>query len=122
MANRVTAAEVLAIMDDVVLTDAQVAPYITGANAIVNEALGTGTSDILKEVERWMAAHMIAVTRERQAKKEGAGGASIEYAGEFGAGLRSTSYGQMVLALDTTGAMAALAGQKMVVYAVKSFD
>ena len=122
MANRVTAAEVLAIMDNVVLSDALVGGYITGAHTLVNEALGTGTTDILKEIERWLSAHLIAVTRERQAKKEGAGGASIEYTGDYGSGLSSTSYGQMVMAMDTTGAMAALSGKTASTYAITSFD
>jgi hypothetical protein len=121
MAVRVTATEVLEVLDGSTLTDAQVNPYITSANVMVNAALGTGTTDILKEIERWLAAHMITVTRERQAKSEGAGGANITYSEIFGEGLKSTNYGQMVLNLDTTGAMASLGGKAATIYAIPSF-
>lgn len=121
MAVRVTATDVKQILDDSTLEDAIVNTYITGANALVNAALGTGTTDLLKEIERWMAAHMIAVTRERLAYKEAAGSAMITYVGEFKGGLDSSPYGQMVKTLDTTGAMAALDKKPASVYAVKSF-
>ena len=122
MAVRVTEAEVKSIMDEVTVTDLDIATYIIGANALVNSVLGTGTTDILKEIERWLTAHLMACTRERMAKKEGAGGAVIEYTGEGGQGLSSTSYGQVVKMLDTTGAMAALDKKKVSIYAIKSFD
>jgi hypothetical protein len=121
---RVTATEVKEILDDSALTDAQVNPYITGANIMVTQVLtnsGLGT-DVLKEIERWLAAHMITVTRERTAKREAAGGASIEYTGEWGQNLTSTSYGQMVMTLDTTGAMAALGGKTASTFAIPSFE
>jgi hypothetical protein len=122
MAVRVTATEVKEILDDTTLLDAQVNPYITSANIMVNEVIGTGTTDILKEIERWLTAHMITVTRERQASREEAGGARIDYVGAFGEGLKSTSYGQMVLALDTTNAFASLAGKAASIYAIPSFE
>lgn len=122
MAVRVTATEVKEVLDNSTLTDAQVNPYITSANTLVNAALGTGTTDLLKEIERWLAAHMITITRERQAKSEGAGGASITYSESFGDGLGSTTYGQMVLSLDTTGAMAGLGGKVAKVFAIPNFD
>jgi len=122
MAVRVTAAEVKAILEDTELTDLVVETYITGANTLVNSVLGTGTTDLLKEIERWLTAHMIKSTQERIAKKEEAGGAKIEYEGVFGAGLSSTPYGQMVLTLDATGLMASLSGKTVKIYAIKSFD
>jgi hypothetical protein len=64
---------------------------------------------------------MITVTRERMAKKEGAGGASIEYVGNYGEGLSSTPYGQMVMILDTTGAMASLALKQVKITSITSF-
>lgn len=122
---RVTADEVKEILDNTSLTDPIIEAYITGANALVNKTFETGTSpgtDLLKEIERWLTAHMISCTRERMAKKEGAGGAYIEYTGQYGENLSSTSYGQMVLTLDSTGQMAALAGKKASITAIKSFD
>lgn len=118
--GRVTATEVKAILDDSALSDPIVDTYILGANALVTENLaGTSMSaDLLKEIERWVAAHLISVTRERQAKKEGAGGASIEYTGEWGTGLSGSSYGQMAMTLDYTGTLSSLDKKKVVLYAV----
>jgi hypothetical protein len=86
--GRVTATEVKAIMDGVTLADAVIDSYIIGANTIVTDNLGSSTLSVamLKEIERWLAAHLVAITRERTAKKEGAGGASIEYTGDWGEG------------------------------------
>lgn len=111
---RVTPAEVLVIMDNVTLDEAIVNSYIIGANAMVTDIFGTSSlvETTLKEIERWVSAHLIAVTRERMAKKEGAGGAFIEYAGSFGEGLQSTTFGQTAIALDYTGTLAALSLKK----------
>jgi hypothetical protein len=121
MAARTTAAEVKDIIDTD-LTDPVIDSYIAGASALVTQVLGTETSlsdEIKEEIERWLTAHMIATTKERVAKREGAGGANIEYAGEFGKGLESTSYGQMVLTLDTSGKMSALASRAASIFAVE---
>ena len=122
MAARVVYTDIQAILDETDLTESQIAPYIVSANIMVNNVLGTGTTDILKEIERWLTAHMIVITRERQAIKEGAEGANIEYTGKFGDALNSTSYGQMVLQLDSTGAMAALVKKDISIYAITSFE
>lgn len=122
MAARVTAADVKGILDNTTLTDNEILVYVTSANTLVNTALGTGTTDILKEIERWLTAHLIACTRERQAKKEEAGTAKVEYTGIYMAGLHSTSYGQMVLTMDTTGVLSALMGKAVKVHAITSFE
>ena len=71
------------ILDDTELSDPILTSYITGANTFVTGVLsGEGLSTaLLAEIERWIAAHMIASTRERMAEKEGAGGAEIKYTG-----------------------------------------
>lgn len=122
MAVRVTEADVRAILDDTSLTDPQILAYITSANTLVNSVLGTGTTNTLFEIERWFTAHMIATTRERMAKKEAAGGASIEYIGEYKEALASTPYGQMVMLLDTSGLMITLFGKSAKIFAIPSFD
>lgn len=118
---RVTATEVKGIIDTD-LTDAAVEVYITSANVMVDSVLGTGTTDLLKEVERWLSAHMIAITKERQEKSVEAGGASVNYSGRFGDMLQSTTYGQTVLMLDITGKFANLGGHRPKIIAIKSFD
>jgi len=121
MAVRTTGTLVKEIIETT-LTTTQIDPYILGANAMVTDVLGTSTipETTLAEIERWITAHLVCVTKERQAKKEGAGGASIEYAGDFGSGLQSTSYGQTAIALDYTGALAQIANgrRKAKMYAI----
>jgi hypothetical protein len=114
------------ILDETSLGYSILSAYINSANVFVTAALtGKGLSDaVLTEIEKWMAAHMITVTRERVAKEEGAGGAYIKYAGEWGAGLASTSYGQMAINLDTSNTLQAMSDGKRTATsrAIISFD
>ena len=114
------------ILDDTELSDSILTSYINGANTFVTGVLsGEGLSTaLLTEIERWIAAHMIASTRERMAEKEGAGGAEIKYTGKWGEGLRSTSYGQMAIGLDTSGTLEAMSDGKLParMVAITSFD
>ena len=118
MANRVTPAEVLEIMPaNTTLTLVTIAPFITGANTFVTDLLiDLLTDETLKEIERWLAAHMATVVRERLSKEAGAGGAYIKYAGEWGQELASTQYGQMVLMLDTSNTLRNLKDGKKQAY------
>lgn len=88
-----------------------VTSYINSANVFVTAVLGSKglSTALMAEIERWLAAHMITSTIERQAKQEEAGGASITYAGDWGAGLLSTSYGQTAVAMDTSLTLASIA-------------
>lgn len=113
--GRVSAVEVIAIMaESDALTTTVVDAYIASSTVFITEAFDgvTISDDLLKEIERWFTAHMIASTRERVSKKEGAGGASIEYAIEVGMGMKGTQYGQTAIAIDTTGTLAILADEK----------
>lgn len=105
------ASEVRSIMDEIDLTDPDVEVYIGAANEMVNQTLSGISDNLKKECERFLAAHMIASTRVRMAKKEGAGGAYIEYAGQYGENLSSTSYGQMAMTLDPSGRLMQLSGK-----------
>jgi len=120
---RVTVDEVKVILDNTELTDPQVQSFIDGANALINEAFSSTTlgAAILKEIERYTSAHLISVTRERMALKEGAGGAFITYTGTYGAGFDSTGYGQTAIAFDTTGTLAALGGKGVKTFAVPGY-
>ncbi|MBU0973858.1 MAG: hypothetical protein KKC20_24685 [Proteobacteria bacterium] len=120
----VTVDEVKSILDDSSLSDVVITSFITGASAMVTSALGTATisAALHKELERYVAAHLISVTRERMASKEGAGGASIEYTGTYGMGLSASSYGQMAVTMDTTGKLAALGGKTVSIQAIKGYD
>lgn len=107
MANRATEEEVLEILPaNTTLTEDTIFPYISSANVFVTSSLEGKLSDsVLKEIEKWLSAHMATVARERLSKEAGAGGAYIKYAGEWGAELSSTQYGQMVLMLDTSNTL-----------------
>jgi hypothetical protein len=123
---RTTVDEVKNILDDTSLGDAIITAYIDDANVYVTDVLtGKGLStDMMTKIEKWLTAHMITITRERIAKEEGAGGAYIKYAGEWGAGLSSSPYGQMAINLDSSNTLLALAEGKRTATsrAVVSFD
>ena len=122
---RTTASEVKKIIDTDLDTSV-VDVYISSASEVVTNVLGSDTSlsDTLKKnIEMWLAAHLIASTREQQIQKAGAGGANVTYQGVTGKGLEATLYGQQVLAMDTTGKMAAtIAKQKASLIAITSFS
>lgn len=111
---------------DTSLGDGVLWTFINAANLIVTEHLGSETSlsdEKRKEIERWLAAHMLASTREQQAQTEEVDKAAITYQGRTGLGLDSTFYGQQVKILDTTGILAEVLGKrKATLYAVTSFS
>jgi RNA-binding protein YhbY len=111
---RTTVDKVMEILDDTELDEDIIESYINSANVFITASLGTkGLGDsLLAEIERWLAAHMIVTTRERQAIQEQAGTAMIKWAGKWGEGLLGTTYGQTVIALDTTGTLLAIAKGK----------
>lgn len=123
MAVRTTAAEVQAIIETS-LTETQIDAIIVSSNVYVTARLGSTTlsDEVLKEIERWMTAHMIASGKERQAEQEEAGPAKIKYAGKTGLGLQSTSYGQMCLSLDTTGELAKESRRPISIQALSSLE
>lgn len=107
----VTKEEVKKILDpDIVIEDDAINAFILGAVAITDGALsGSGLSaSILLEIQRWLSAHLISSTVERMAAQEEAGTAKIKYTGTYGMALNSTTYGQMAISLDSTGALSNL--------------
>lgn len=106
MATRATEAMVKEIIDTD-LTAEQVTPFLIAANTMVTDLL-TGesyTTLTLKEIERWLAAHFVAV-RDPQITKEKIGDAQADYEGKTGMGLQSTRYGQQVMILEHHGILA----------------
>jgi len=123
---RTTAAKVQAIIKETI-SETTIDAFIAGATLLLDEVFEDETDlddDLIAEIERWLTAHMLASTDfARVAKKEGAGGASIEYTGQWGKNLESTPYGQQALALDPSGKlMAATARRAVMIEAVTSFD
>lgn len=123
MANRTTNVDVLTIMNSS-LTGTQVDGFITIANRMVTDNLAGESSfgdDELAEIEKWLTAHLISITKERQVRAETVGDVRVEFTGKFGDGLKMTTYGQMVLVLDSSGILASMGKQKASTYAVTSF-
>jgi len=100
---RVTDNEVKEIID----TDlSSLTPFIGAANQLVDGITGLSAAE-LKEIERWLAAHFVAI-RDQRTAKDNTGDSSHTYGGKTGMGLDFTAYGQMVKLLDTTGYLASV--------------
>ncbi len=120
---RVTEAEVLKIWNDSdPLPTGSMGVFILGANLIVTNNLGSSTlsTATLKEIERWLSAHM-ASARTRQEDSIKISSAGAKFTGKYGMGLKNTQYGQMVEVLDSTGILVAL-GRPNAQFAVISKD
>ena len=125
MAIRVTPAEVKEIMDNCTTSDSIVNTFITGASAVIDKVFSGDTtmSDaMLKEIERWFTAHMIASTLSRTTSDEKLGDAQVTYTGKWAMGLDSTPYGQMCLTLDISGKLRRLGKQNVSLFAIPNFD
>lgn len=123
---RTTTDLVTNILDETTLDEDVIEAYINNANVFVTAYLGTKglSDDLLANIEMWLAAHMIVVTRERAIKEAGAGGAYVKYAGAWGEGLLGSTYGQMAVSLDTSGTLVNIAKGKSNawVHAIPNFD
>lgn len=102
---RITDAELLEIID-VDSTITNYTPFILAASLMVdNNLVDSGLNDeTLKEIERWLAAHFIAI-RDPRLSAEKAGSVSVDYQHKLGLNLQSSMYGQQALALDYTGTL-----------------
>jgi hypothetical protein len=126
---RTTGEEVREIMSGCTLTDEQIDPFILGTHLYLNAVFASNTTlgvTILRELERWLTAHVLALTGAQpntNIKREKVGNAEIEYAvGKAGTGLLATPYGQWALHLDTTGLLAKTGKREASLYAIESFD
>lgn len=110
MAKRVTGQEVKNIITTT-KTAAQMTPFIIAANSLTNILVGKGLSaETLKEIERWLSAHFLASSMERQALMEKVGDTQVDYGSriDIGSDLEFTSYGRNAKMLDTSGTLANL--------------
>jgi len=106
MANRVSHEELILVFN----TDiADTTPFITTANLIVTDKLDSEgfTAAHLKEIEKYLAAHMASLMDQRIAQEKTAE-AAVTYQGQTGLGLDGTKYGQTIKMLDTTGILASM--------------
>ncbi len=87
-------------------------PFISVANMLVTEKLtGYFEDSRLKEIERWLSAHFIAI-RDPRIVRESIDNTSQAYfvqnKSKNVVGLDTTPYGKQVLILDTTGRLSEL--------------
>jgi len=125
MAVRTTATEVKGILDSCVLADSVVDTYIATANRFINVVYADSaslTDAQLEDIEMWLTAHMISVSRHRQTAAETIDDVTVKYTGYWSKQLESTSYGQMVLMLDTTGLMGNVGKRAAWIKAITSFE
>ncbi len=99
--TRVTASEVKEIIDTEI-ADSDVGVCIKGANLMIDTYLANQnlSADLLKEIERWLAAHLVAMSKDPTERNIRVGEAEVRFTGDFGKGLEATRYGQVVLSLD----------------------
>lgn len=110
---RVTGREVKGIIQTR-FDEIEVEPFVDTAHVLVDTHLaGAGLSEeLLKQIELWLAAHLIAIDDPRTTDRNVDGlRISFERA-EQGKGLDSTRYGQQVRMLDPTGKLAQLSNPK----------
>jgi len=109
MAVRVTEAEVEEIID--IDSSLSTTAFITAANALVTAVCvdSSLTTTLLKEIERWVSAHFIAMSKDPRAVKEKAGPISTDFGFKQEIGLKNTTYGQTAINLDISGALGQLA-------------
>lgn len=107
---RVTDADVRGIIDT---TLSDLTPFINTAHLVVDgNLLNEGYSDdILTSIELWLSAHYVAV-QDPRVKSEALGDGSQTNYGNAAMGFNFTPYGQQVLALDSSGILAALGRRK----------
>lgn len=125
MAIRTSISEVKQIISTS-LVDGDITAMIDFANKwlnVINWKV-TLTEAELKDIETWLTAHFISVSKEKATVKEKVGEASVEYVNEFAMNLASTLYGQTALLLDTSGTLSSLSRGKMQasIRAVTSFN
>jgi len=106
------------------MTSTTISPFIDTASLIVDDLDDNTTivDGILVEIEKYLAAHLISITKERQGVVEKLGEAEIKYTGRYGLNLEMTSYGQMAIVLDTSGRLKARGQEAVYIKAIKSFD
>jgi len=128
---RVTASEVKEILNSkTTVTDVVIDTFILGANALITKIFENDsviTTVMLKELERWLTAHLLVSTIERMYKQEKLDDAEVTYSEAvvyFGIGskmLSTTPYGRNVLVLDFTGKMGKTGASNVTVFAVPGF-
>ena len=88
---------------------------------VTNYLSDTDLSDATKkEIERFLTAHLITISRERQTSEEKIGDASVAFSAKgYDKGLNSTTYGQMVKILDSSHTLEKIDKEEPKLYAIE---
>lgn len=124
MALRTNASDVLTILENGSdFSESDVTPFLITANLLVSGQLsGEGLStSIMTEIEKYLSAHLMTTAIDRQTIRTEIGGDTSDQYPHLGKGLNSSTYGQTVKLLDTTGKLANLGKKKAKIKAVTSF-
>ena len=113
---RITALDMAGMVE--VASDFDWGPAIADAATIVNSRLSSAgvSEDLLKMIEKNMAAHLVVLSVERgglTAQKKGESEDKYVTPSSSEQGLRSTRFGQMAIQLDPTGSLAAMGTSKL---------
>jgi len=115
-------------MDDTTIPETLVDACILAGDALTDIVFSGDTelsAALLKEIQRWLVAHLVASTPNyRTTSKEKVGDAEVTYTGKWDVNLLSTTYGQMAVQLDITGKLQKYSSGKTgaTIRAVESFD
>lgn len=114
MSTNVTPAEVQMILPDTEIETAVLQSFITSADVFLTTCgvSASAPTELSEVLVKWLTAHLIVSTIERQAILEKAGSAEQRFANIYEKNLFSTSYGQMVVQMDTTGILRKLAMER----------
>lgn len=107
VSTRVDADMVQEIIDTAVPV-ATINACINAAYYIVQQHLLSAgiSSGLLTEIERWLAAHFVAIRDPRASEEDIAGEYRVKFdKGKLGEGLAATFYGQQALAMDYTSTL-----------------
>jgi hypothetical protein len=101
-------------VQDILPTTIPLHPFILAATTIVDHHLGTlGLSAaLLKEIERWLTAHLVCVRQPRWTEMRDGDTATVLEQGDMGKGLYATRYGAQVALLDPTGILVGIGVKK----------
>lgn len=124
MSVRTTKTQVRYVIETA-LEDDEIDALISQSNSIVTRTIGDEglAAAVLKDIETWLTAHLIAIGKERQPLSEKVGDIwlTFEKMGSKGF-LEQTTFGQMVLFLDPTGKFQKSSLKRASIKAVKQND
>lgn len=123
MSFRTTAIAVKGVIDTTLESD-EIEVYIGHANLIVTRVTAEESlsAELLKQIETYLSAHLIAIGKERQPLEERVGDIWLVYQESPSGFLESTTYGRMVLFLDTSGVFQKSSMKKVSIKAIKQVN